>query len=243
MGIDRLVADDIDVLLDGTMEILGRMPWSSNATFLVALRGDHEEQCLQGIYKPAKGERALWDFPRHLYRREVAAYELAAWLGWELIPRTVERDGDYGVGSVQLFIDARFEEHYFTLLEKGDADVVDQLRAMAVFDVLANNADRKGGHCLIDADDHVWGIDQGLCFHTESKLRTVIWDFAGERVGADLLDDVARLAEADESALGPLTDHLGEDEIEALLARSRRLLAKPKYPEPRSGHPYPWPLV
>lgn len=251
---------EVDILLDGSMHIEGRMPWSSNATFLVTLyTGDLAERpepdpaapsepfpalpegAIRAIYKPGKGERPLWDFPRGLFRREVAAYELSAWLGWDVIPRTVLRDGDYGTGSVQTFVDADFDRHYFTLLE--DERWHQQLRTMATFDVLANNADRKGGHVLLGPDDRLWGIDNGLCFHDEMKLRTVIWDFAGESVPAELLADVERLATAEHDQLGPLTALLDDVELEAMRRRAQRLLSHGELPAPRSDHAYPWPLV
>ena len=236
----QLPDDGPDLLLDGELETLGRMPWSSNATFLVQLsQGD---EVTKGIYKPGRGERPLWDFPGGLYRREIAAYALSAWLGWSVIPRTIKRDGPYGPGSLQQFIDADFEQHYFTMLERESMH--GQLRAMGAFDILANNADRKGGHCLIDAHGHVWGIDQGLCFHVEPKLRTVIWDFAGQAIPKVLMGDVRRLADVDDPGqLGPLAELLEADELEMLIGRARRLVKNPRFPEPRSGHPYPWPLV
>ena len=181
-----------EILATGEVEILGRMPWSSNATFLV-------EACLdgataRGIYKPHAGERPLWDFPDGLYRREVAAHELSAALGWDVVPLTILRDDmPHGIGSLQQFVDADFEQHYFTLLD--DETTHPQLRRMAVFDIVSNNTDRKGGHCLVDADGHIWGIDNGLSFHAEFKLRTVIWDFAGEPVAPELLADLERLVD------------------------------------------------
>jgi uncharacterized repeat protein (TIGR03843 family) len=228
-----------DVLGEGEVVIEGRMPWSSNATFLV--RVELGDQATRGIYKPHRGERPLWDFPSGLYKREVAAFELAQVLGWQVVPRTVLREGPYGIGSIQQFVDAKFEEHYFTLLEKPEQH--DALRAIGVFDILANNADRKGGHCLVDGDGIVWAIDNGLCFHTEPKLRTVIWDFCGQRIPSELLDDVERVAEAADDELGALPSLLDEDELEAVRHRARRLVRRPVFPEPRSGHPYPWPLV
>ena len=233
----------MSVLASGRLEIEGRMPWSSNGTFLCsvgeAVDGNGTPQ-LAAIYKPLRTERPLWDFPGGLYRREIAAYELASQLGWQLVPETVERaDAPLGVGSLQRFVVADFEQHYFTLLD--DERHHHSLRRMAVFDAIANNADRKGGHCLIDAEGRVWGIDHGLCFHPEPKLRTVIWDWAGERVEEDLLDDVARLV-----ASGPsdgLTRWLETDELDALVARAQRLLRKRRLPEPLSDRPYPWPLV
>jgi hypothetical protein len=226
------------LLLGGEMEIQGRMPWSSNGTFLVTVGAGGRE--VPAIYKPERGERPLWDFPGGLFRREVAAFELAAALGWPVVPETVaRRDAPLGPGSVQRFVDADFEQHYFTLLE--DSPHHRALRQMAAFDVLANNADRKGGHCLIDTDGHIWGIDHGLCFHTEPKLRTVIWDFAGEPLDDDLLADVARLGTC--GLPEPLVALLTDDEIEALAARVRGLLRSRQLPEPRSDRPFPWPLI
>ena len=185
---------------------------------------------------------AVFDCAR-LYRREVAAYELAAFLGWDVIPRTVLRDGDYGIGSVQTFVDADFEEHYFTLLEKRP-DTHVHLRTLATLDVLANNADRKGGHILFDpTDSTIWGIDNGLCFHEDYKLRTVMWDFAGEKIPKELRPDLQRLAETPAGSLGPLDDLLSDDEIAVLLQRAQRLTDRPVFPSPRNDHAYPWPLV
>src|SRR5581483_878650 len=137
------------------------MPWSSNGTFLVAV--GHEGVEVAAIYKPGRAERPLWDFPDGLYRREVAAFALSEHLGWEFVPPTVHvPDGPLGPGSLQLFVDADFEQHYFTLLEEEHHHRA--LKRMATFDCLANNADRKGGHCLLDVDGRIWGIDHGLCF-------------------------------------------------------------------------------
>jgi uncharacterized repeat protein (TIGR03843 family) len=227
-----------EILTQGAVEILGRMPWSSNATFLV-------EACLEGhttrgIYKPHAGERPLWDFPDGLYRREAAAYELSCALGWGIVPLTIVRDDlPHGIGSLQRFIDADFAQHYFTLLE--DERTHAQLRRMAVFDIVANNTDRKGGHCLVDADGHVWGIDNGLSFHAEFKLRTVIWDFAGDPIEPEVRDDLARLvASGLPEALASL---LGTFERDAVLTRARALLREGHLPHDETGRRYPWPLV
>lgn len=226
------------LLSAGAIEIEGRMPWSSNNTFLVTVA--HDGRQAPAIYKPGRGERPLWDFPDRLYRREVAAYELSEALGWGFVPPTVEvDDGPLGAGSLQLFIDADFEQHYFTLLE--DESHHRMLKRMATFDVIANNADRKGGHCLIDGDGRLWGIDHGLCFHTQPKLRTVIWDFAGDELEPDDRDDLRRLVEA--GLPDTLTRMLGAEEGQALEKRARRLLADDRLPEPRTDHPFPWPLV
>jgi len=231
-------ADVLDVLRGGAVEILGRMPWSSNATFLV-------EACLdgrtaRGIYKPHAGERPLWDFPDGLYRREAAAYELSASLGWGVVPLTLVRDDlPHGIGSLQRFVEADFEQHYFTLLE--DEATHPQLRRMAVFDIVSNNTDRKGGHCLLDRDGHIWGIDNGLSFHAEFKLRTVIWDFGGEPIDDELLRDLEVLL--DTGLADPVAALLGTFERDALLTRARALLRERALPIDDTGHRYPWPLV
>ena len=235
----------MDLLASGAVEIEGRMPWSSNNTFLVTVGpdgtadGDGEGR-VAAIYKPGRGERPLWDFPDGLYRREVAAYELAESLGWRFVPPTVEvGDGPFGAGSLQLFVDADFEQHYFTLLEEPAHHP--QLKRMAAFDVLANNADRKGGHCLIDGAGRIWGIDHGLCFHVQSKLRTVIWDFAGEPLDEGDRADLERWVESGPSPR--LQELLHPEECRALHKRARHLLETGCLPEPRSDRPYPWPLV
>ncbi|MFN0092862.1 MAG: SCO1664 family protein [Acidimicrobiales bacterium] len=227
----------LELLRGGEIEILGRMPWSSNGTFLVQLEAPSASG--RAVYKPRKGERPLWDFPSGLYKREVAAYELSRALGWEVIPPTVLRDGPLGVGSVQAFVDAEFEQHYFTLQE-NPAHRAD-LERICVFDLIANNTDRKSGHCLLGKDGRIYGIDNGLAFHEEFKLRTVIWDFGGESIPQALLDDVAALAECGvPAALGELLDRA---EQAALLARARRVLRDEVFPIDETGRRYPWPLV
>jgi uncharacterized repeat protein (TIGR03843 family) len=214
------------------------MPWSSNGTYLVTVT-DGDEQTV-AVYKPRRAERPLWDFPDGLYHREVAAYELAEALGWRLVPETVTRhDGPLQAGSLQRFVDADFEQHYFTLLE--DESHHPALKRMATFDIIANNADRKGGHCLLDADGHLWGIDHGLCFHPEPKLRTVIWDFAGEPLDDHDAEDLEQLATR---GLPPsITALLHDEECAAVEGRVRRLLQLGRLPEPRHRRHYPWPLV
>jgi uncharacterized repeat protein (TIGR03843 family) len=224
-------------LRDGELEVRGRMPFSSNATLLVTVCHDGEEGL--GVYKPHRGERPLWDFPSGLGPREVATYELAAALGWEVIPPTVLRDGPLGEGSVQHFVEADFEQHYFTLLE--DEANHPALQRLCLLDVVANNTDRKGGHCLIDGDGRVWGIDNGLSFHEDWKLRTVIWEFGGEPIPDDLLADLGRLR--DDGVPTSVTDLLRPAEQEALAERLDDLVELGRFPVDRSGHRYPWPLV
>ena len=214
------------------------MPWSSNGTFLVGVTLGEETGL--AVYKPGRGERPLWDFPGGLYRREVAAWVLSELLGWGLVPETILRDGPLGEGSVQRFVQADFEQHYFTLLE--DEATHETFRAMAAFDIVANNTDRKSGHCLRSAvDGRIYGIDNGLCFHPDPKVRTVIWDFAGEALPGALVDDLVRLPETVPGDLAPLLD---EEEIEGVLHRAAALVAAGELPEPDPyGRCYPWPLV
>jgi uncharacterized repeat protein (TIGR03843 family) len=228
----------LKLLVEGDVEIVGRMPWSSNHTFLVTCTlGDEEASA---VYKPGRGERHLWDFPGPIYRREVAAYALARELGWDIVPETVERDdAPLGPGSLQLFIAADFSQHHFTLVE--DEDYHDQLRVICAFDVVANNADRKSGHCIIGEDGRIWAIDNGLCFHAEPKLRTVIWEFAGESLPDALIDALARVAEAPPKSLRTF---LSAREVHAVSRRAGALVKAGRFPVPDPDtHHYPWPLV
>lgn len=213
------------------------MPWSSNGTFLV--RVTCGEQWTRAIYKPRELERPLWDFPAGLDRREVAAYELSEALGWSLVPHTVLRDGPLGSGSVQRFVDAEFEEHYFSLFEAGRHH--DGMRAMCLFDLLANNTDRKSGHCLVSVGDELFGIDHGLCFHEDFKLRTVIWDFAAESVPASLLEPVRRLR--DDGVPPAVAELLRPTELDALRHRIVQVAMLTEFPTDPTGRRYPWPLV
>jgi len=252
---------DVDVRLRiDEVVVLGRMPWSSNATFLVELRdgaADPERERraasddrsrprsvpdlddgLKAIYKPHRGERPLWDFPGGLYKREIAAYELAVALGWDCVPITVERDGPLGVGSLQRFVVADFEEHYFTLYE--DESFHPQLMRLCAFDLVSNNTDRKGGHVLVDADRHLWGIDHGLSFHAEFKLRTVIWEFAGDELTPQQLAAVTMLCRGVPPEVAELISPL---EVEAVQRRAAWLSDNGVLPGDESGGRYPWPLV
>ncbi len=228
------------LLTGADLEIEGRMPWSSNGTYLVRVGGSVrlDGSPDRAIYKPRSGERPLWDFPAGLDRREVAAFELSRALGWSAIPPTVRRDGPLGPGSVQWFVQHDPEQHHFTLVE--DERWHDQLRAMAAFDIVANNTDRKSGHCLLGADDRIYGIDNGLCFAADFKLRTVIWEFGGEPIADALLADVERVV----GSVPPvLCELLSPDEVEAMCARGRWLLREGVLPSDDGGRRYPWPLV
>jgi uncharacterized repeat protein (TIGR03843 family) len=229
-------------LAEGQLALEGRFVYGSNFTFLVRVQRDGHS--LQAVYKPSQGERPLWDFPEGtLAARETAAYIVSHMLGWDLVPPTVMRDeGPSGPGSVQLFVDADPDRHYFTM------DEADKHRLIpaAVFDALINNADRKGGHVLFDSHDHLWLIDHGVCFHAQPKLRTVIWDFAGQAIPSALLEDLSALRaqlEAGGSARRQLALLLTEREIDALLARALMLIQNGCMPTPGPDRHYPWPLV
>jgi len=229
----------LELLRSGEVEVLGRMPWSSNATLLVEVRNGAD--CLRAVYKPRRGERPLWDFPGGLDRREVAAYELSTWLGWDIVPETVLRDEGlpFGVGSLQRFVDFDAEQHYFTLIEDGSRHGA--LRTICCFDLVANSADRKGGHCLAGDDGRLWAVDNGLTFHCDSKLRTVIWDFGGEPIPDHLVADLRRLADdGPPAAVEPLLDPA---ERRALVRRAAAVADRAAFPVDHTGRRYPWPLV
>jgi uncharacterized repeat protein (TIGR03843 family) len=227
----------LDLLHRGEMRVRGRLPGSSNATFLVDLVLG--EVSTPAVYKPGRGERPLWDFPPGLFKRELAAYHLSEALGWGLVPPTVGREGPYGAGSLQVFVAADFEQHYFTLRENPAHH--DWLRGICLFDLVANNADRKAGHCLLAEDGRIYAIDNALTFHVEPKLRTVIWDFAGESIPTRLGEDVRRLLGT--GLPSSLADLLEPAEQAALLARARGVVADGRFPADLSGRRYPWPLI
>jgi hypothetical protein len=223
-------------------KLVGLLHGASNYTFLAQL-GPHPPSGLRAVYKPARGESPLWDFDAGtLYRREVAAYELAKVLGWPNVPPTVVREkAPHGVGAVQLFIDA--DRRHFLGENTRHEDVWTRV---ALFDVIVNNADRKSGHCLFDSKDKVWVIDHGLTFHVDNKLRTVIWDFSGQPLPADLCGDVERaLIELERGRLGAtLAELISQAEVRVLKRRLRGVLdPRWRFPEPSSAWSIPWPPV
>lgn len=228
------------LLSEGQLELVGRMPYSSNATFLVDMEHDGLEA--QAIYKPHAGERPLWDFPSGLYQREVAAFLLADDLGWDVVPPTVVRDdAPHGVGSLQLFMPCVFEEHYFTVHEAGE-EHDDAFRLICALDFVINNTDRKSGHCLLGTDNAIWAIDHGVAFHQEFKLRTVLWDFAGEPLPAEMQDDLWGLL--DRGLPSSVVDLLDPFERDAVLTRTTALATDGQFPhDDTGGRRYPWPLV
>jgi hypothetical protein len=231
------------LLREGRIKVRRLMPDCSNYTYLAQVRGKDGAEA-RAIYKPAQGETPLDDFADGtLGKREVAAYLVSAALDWQVVPLTVYRsDGPMGQGSLQQFIVADTGEHYFTLMPAR----ADDFRTMAAFDVIVNNADRKSGHCLLDGDGHIWGVDNGLTFHSLPKLRTVIWEFAGEEVRANLRRDAQRLANELIAGAGwvkNLRQLITAAEIRAMAQRARRLCEEGRYPEPASRWAYPWPLI
>jgi uncharacterized repeat protein (TIGR03843 family) len=232
----------IKILSHGEIRVIGRFLWGSNYTYLTEIKSPGKS--LNAVYKPSRGERPLWDFAGgSLAAREVAAYLTSDLLGWDLVPPTVFRDdGPIGPGSLQLYVDADAEHHYFTFSENEKS----RLRPVALFDLVINNADRKGGHILMGADGHLWSIDHGICFHVDDKLRTVIWDFSEETIPQELVTDLgdflARLEHSKDVAdryLGLLSN----SEFEAMIVRIKHLLENPCFPKPSSEWSYPWPLV
>jgi uncharacterized repeat protein (TIGR03843 family) len=229
----------LTALSQGDLETKGMLPWGSNYTFLVYV--NHEDLRLPAVYKPMRGERPLWDFPDGtLYKRETAAYVVSEALGWGFIPPTVAREGEEGPGSVQFFVDVDSEAHYFNMKEEEKT----ALMPIVAFDILANNADRKGGHILRDSQGETWGIDHGLCFHTDPKLRTVVWDFAGQPIPDDMLSAMSNfrdLLKPSSELTGLLNQLLDPDEITMLRRRTERLIRAGCFPNPGGGRNYPWP--
>ena len=227
----------------GEINLQGEFRWGSNYTFLVQVAYQGAE--FNAVYKPTRGERPLWDFPSStLARREVAAYLVSEGLGWNLVPPTVyRRQAPIGSGSLQLYVEHDPEYHYFNFSQTDHQ----RLRPVALLDVLINNADRKGSHILIGKDRHIWLIDHGVCFHVDDKLRTVIWDFAGEPLPGDLCADIdlfrKKLVLSSELAAS-LKNFLSPGEIIAMAGRADRLLASGQFPNPSPSRRFqPWPPI
>lgn len=226
---------------DGRLRVLGRLPRASNTTLLACLETEDGKE-VPVVYKPSRGERPLWDFPAEtLCRREVATYLVSEALGWDVVPTTVLRDGPLGQGSVQLYVDPDESVDMIDVIESGDP----VLQPIAVLDVVVNNADRKVGHCLFDTDGHLWAIDHGLTFHDEPKLRTVLWQWTGEKIPARLRRDLGALAElidCGDPPLPRLAELLSAPEIRALRRRLAHILRDGRFPEPDPyGPALPWP--
>lgn len=221
-----------ELLKKSSIRIEGQILQSSNAAFLVSL-----EKEFYGIYKPEAFERHLWDFEPGLWKREVSAYLFSKRFKLCNIPATVARDGPFGTGSVQLLIESS-DDHYLTL--KDQVSYHQDFINIAIFDFIANNADRKSGHVLRDLNNQIWAIDHGLCFNEEFKLRTVIWDFAGCQIP---LENLEKLKSITESRLDFLNEYLSKSEILKIIQRTRSLIKRGKLPLPHGPRPYPWPII
>lgn len=228
----------LHVLQQGQITGCEALPWGSNYSFAVAIACDGQDECI-AVYKPRRGEAPLWDFPSGtLYRREQAAYLLSHHLGWPAIPPTVVRDGPHGIGTVQLYVRPD-EQTTYQRLRRSNAD---DLRRMAVFDLITNNADRKAGHCLLDTTGRLWGIDHGLTFHGQFKLRTVIWDFCGEQIAPDLIAQLEALCERplETEVRALLGEWVSRGEINAFYRRVEQLALSGVFPNLDSYRNVPW---
>ena len=237
-----ITAGILNTLEHGQLEMEGLVSWGSNYTFLVHLTNESEE--MDAVYKPSRGERPLWDFSRGtLCLRERAAYLVSEAIGWSIVPPTILREGPHGWGSLQFFVDHDPQVHYLTI----QGEYIEQSQQIALFDVIINNADRKSGHVLMDEDDCLWAIDHGVSFHGEHKLRSVIWDFAGQPIPDQLKEDLVAfqswLCYGNDPILKELGQLLDRTEMDALETRLRRLIEDGGFPHPGPGRHYPWPLV
>jgi len=230
----------LELLTTGTIEVTGRLVDASNVTLLAEINTDDEiAEC---VYKPVAGERPLWDFPEGtLAGREVATYLVSAASGWRVVPPTVLRDGPFGPGMVQLWMDG---DPTVDLLDLARSDRP-ALRRMAVLDAVVNNADRKGGHLIPMLDGHVYGVDHGVCFSADPKLRTLLWRWAGRPLTEEAVDVLARLSTALCGDLGAaLEEHLTATEVRKTRSRVATLLRTGIHPEPSGEWPaLPWPPI
>ncbi|MBJ8345628.1 SCO1664 family protein [Antrihabitans sp. YC2-6] len=261
---------DSEVLCAGELSVIGRVVEASNVTVVCEAKSGSE--VVRCVYKPVRGERPLWDFPDGtLAGREVASYLISDALGWDVIPETILRDGPFGPGMVQRWVDtvdnhtddgdrmdlvdlcppAAIPEGFREILRAHDqlGDEValvhaddPRLQRMAVLDVILNNADRKGGHALEGLDGQVYGVDHGICLHKDLKLRTVLWGWAGEPIPDGLMADIANFTQRlDGRVADELSAHITDWEITAIGKRAGELLEHPVMPQPRTSRPIPWP--
>ena len=230
--------DVLRLLREGELSVEGRLVDASNATLYCAATLDGVTAAV--VYKPVRGERPLWDFPDGtLAGREVSAYLVSAATGWDVVPPTVLRDGPFGTGMCQLWVDVDEEVDLAALARSEHPD----LRRMAVFDAVVNNADRKGGHLLPRDDGRVQGVDHGICFSAEDKLRTLLWQWRGQPLTPEAVEVLSVLRAALEGELGEaLHEHLTVREVAATVARVDRLLTTRRHPHPSADWPaIPWP--
>jgi hypothetical protein len=226
------------LLHEGEIDLEGRLLDASNVTLLGTLRNaEFEAVC---VYKPVAGERPLWDFPDGtLAGREISAYLVSAATGWDVVPPTTLREGPFGPGMVQLWVDGDESVDLPTFVRRDD----EGLRRMAIFDAVVNNADRKGGHIIPTPEGHVYGVDHGVCFSVDPKLRTLLWRWAGKRLPDDAVAVLERLADDLRGELGErLHEHLTRREVRCTQQRVAELLRTGRHPEPNGEWPaLPWP--
>ena len=257
--------DNIEtIMLNSEFKDLRQFSRASNYVFLATLTHPKFQEGLV-VYKPAQGAQPLWDFPPNLYQREVAAYQLSRLLNWNIIPPTIIKpDGPHGIGSIQLFINHDPNEHYFYLQETlGISGEINYEKSnsvkltnplveldysflrLAILDIIINNADRKAGHILRDQQDNIWGIDNGLSFHTERKLRTVIWDYSGLEIPPDWCSELENLHTLikDSSNDHHVFSILSDTEVSAMLARLENLIETGILPDMFYERCVPWPLI
>jgi hypothetical protein len=234
-------AEECDLLSHGEVLSTDLIPWGSNYTFLATLSHGSEPQCY-AVYKPRRGEAPLWDFPDGtLYRRERAAYVAAQALAWDFIPLTVIRDGPHGIGSMQLYVETDDQARRTQWTESQRCE----LARIALFDLISNNADRKSGHCLLGTDGRVWGIDHGLTFHSDPKLRTVLWELYNDPIAPALVDDLRRLLETPPvraELTAELRELLDRREVEAFFDRAQVVVEAGEYPTMSPYRRRPWPF-
>lgn len=233
----------LELLRQGDLHIEGMLPYSSNYTLLTSV--ERQGTRVLAVYKPRRGERPLWDFPRGtLYQREVCAYIVSEALNFALVPPTIVRDGPYGIGALQLFIENDEDAHLLTMFKSGGYE--EAILRLVAFDYLINNADRKSGHCLKGVDNRLWAIDHGICFHHEYKLRTVLWDFVGQPFPPTILQALCHLQEQlrqPSDVCTRLSGMLDEIEMQALRRRLHQMVRSGAYPNPGPGPNIPWPPV
>jgi uncharacterized repeat protein (TIGR03843 family) len=227
-------------LAEGELEVLGRLPGSTNQALVVLVHHPELAEPIHAVYKATVAERPLFDFPEGtLARREVAAFLVSEATGWGIVPPTVLRQGPFGEGMVQQWIHADREADLVALVLGDDP----RLRRMAIFDAIVNNTDRKGGHLLPLPEGHIHGVDHGVTFSTEPKLRTVLWGWMGTPLEADEIAGLERVAAALDGDLGPaLRELLAGPEVSATRRRVRALLRTKRFPRPNPNWPaVPWP--
>jgi hypothetical protein len=237
----RAPADDTEalrLLCDGVLDLEGRLLDASNVTLVGTIRAG--ALAAEAVYKPVAGERPLWDFPDGtLAGREISAFLVSEATGWRVVPPTVLREGPFGPGMVQLWVDGDDAIDLAAFVRRDEP----ALRRMAIYDAVVNNADRKGGHIIPMTDGHVYGVDHGICFSVAPKLRTLLWRWAGKPLPADAVEVLERLADGFRGDLGEqLHEHLTRKEVRATQQRVAELLRTGRHPEPSGEWPaLPWP--